>query len=275
MKLDVFVALAKIEVIEAAIARQEGKLATVGEAATIQAKLAFTRLTLPSLPEGLLELLSTTIDDIAQDAEQKVAAHIAAHNMGSYGAWITQGLEHAGDTCPFCGEAIDGLPLIAAYRVVFAANYKALRDRIANARTRISYTLGEAALARLATLAEQNGSGVEFWSRLCLLKSEGLAFPVSSAESLRTLRDAALALVDKRAATPLEPLALDDAYLAAVSDHAAQLAKVEVFNQALDLANELIAAKKIEAGDGNVTPVKAELSRVPRPSARMVMSGHL
>ena len=66
------------------------------------------------------------------------------------GNWIAEGLEHAdGGTCPFCGQGVDGLPLIAAYRAILSDRYQALRNDIASMRDEIAGQFGEGALGRL------------------------------------------------------------------------------------------------------------------------------
>src|SRR5690606_17032202 len=107
--------------------------------------------------------------------EQRLSEHLAAHDMtASGGNWIADGLGHAGDTCPFCGQAIRELPLIAAFRAVFSERYKALVGEIAAMKAVVMRDMGDAALARLGTVAEQNKGGVEFWQKYCAIEAPAL-----------------------------------------------------------------------------------------------------
>jgi wobble nucleotide-excising tRNase len=122
MKLEAFVALPAMADIDAQIAEQERSVAAIRRAGAIKDRAVLSEFALPVLPDGFAALLSRTIDDIAQDAERLLAEHLAAHGMAADGGnWIAEGVNHAGkDTCPFCGQDIRGLPLIAAFRAVFS-----------------------------------------------------------------------------------------------------------------------------------------------------------
>ena len=97
--------------------------------------------------EGLTDLLARSIDNIGKDAERRLDEHLKAHGMpADGGSWIADGIEYAaGDNCPFCGQDIKGLPLIAAFRAIFSDRYKALGEEIAGAPGAVEKVLGDAA----------------------------------------------------------------------------------------------------------------------------------
>ena len=43
------------------------------------------------------------------------------------GQWIVEGLPSATDSCPFCGQNLNGLRLIDDFRAVFSTRYRALQ----------------------------------------------------------------------------------------------------------------------------------------------------
>lgn len=151
MKVEAYVALPLVDDIDAQIAEQEKKVASIQESAAIKARAGLTEFTAPAIDIGLEELLRRTIGDVAQDAEQRLATHVARHGMAAGGAeWIAAGVEFArGNDCPFCGQDIRGLPLVAAFRSVFSDSYKALKQDFAARRTALDRQFGDAALARL------------------------------------------------------------------------------------------------------------------------------
>jgi wobble nucleotide-excising tRNase len=178
MNLNQFIALRAYPEIDARIANQERTLESVRQAKQINDRQPLSEISVPTLPEGFAHLLGRTIDDIAQDAETKLSEHLASHGMEADGGnWIAKGLQHAeGETCPFCGQDTQGLPLVAAYRSIFSDRYKALRNEIANMRAGIVEKFGDAALGRLNTLVEQNKGTAEFWGRYCNFDPVSLAF---------------------------------------------------------------------------------------------------
>jgi wobble nucleotide-excising tRNase len=258
-----FMALENIVNIDGEITKQEAKLTTVREAATIQAKPVLVPLTMPAMPAGLTDLLAMTIVGIAKDAEQRIVKHLAAHDMADAGnEWIIHGLDHTDKTCPFCNQGVEGSPLIAAYKAVFSDSYKGLRDRISAAQKRIEQTFGDNALGKFDAFAAQHNGAVEFWSRYCTLDTAALTYPTSIVQILRNLCIAAQSLADKKATSPLEALTPDEAYTKAIADYESEKIKVEAFNQAIGQANVLIEAKKTEASAGDIAAVQTELTRL-------------
>ncbi|KAF0097109.1 MAG: hypothetical protein FD144_5376, partial [Rhodospirillaceae bacterium] len=164
MQLDTFIALPIAPDIDVQIVNQERTVAAVREASTLRQRASLTEFPLYPLPTTFRALLAKTIEDIAQDSEEKLAEHLAAHDMRSDGAdWIAIGMDHLkGDACPFCGQSVGGLPLIAAFRSVFSDQYSQLKDEIADMQAQIDRVFGDGPIGRLATLAEQNKSATEF-----------------------------------------------------------------------------------------------------------------
>lgn len=264
MKLENFVALPKIDNIDKQIAVQQLKLTAIREATTIKTRAGLASLATPVLPEGFTALLVKTIDDITKEAEQQIHAHLAAHGMtlsnGTH--WIVQGIDHSNESCPFCGQGIEDLPLVTAYRTVFSDSYKDLRGAIAGMEAIINHTFGDTALAKLDTLAEQRKGGIEFWSKYCQLDTTALAYPESVAGAIKSLKEAALALIERKGREPLESISVDDGFMKAVSAYEVVKGKVNAFNQAVEQANILIAAKRAEVDTADVTAAITELTRM-------------
>ena len=67
-----------------------------------------------------------TLEGIAEDAQKRIAAHIAHQQLGEHGEeWLQQGTGRIVDEdCPYCGQSLKGLSLIDAYRKVFAKSYR-------------------------------------------------------------------------------------------------------------------------------------------------------
>lgn len=263
MKLDAFIALPETVDIAAQIEMQARSVDALRQAGALRARPALSEFTVPALPEDFTGLLTRTIDDIAQDAEQRLSRHLAAHRMAAgSGNWIADGLGHAADTCPFCGQDIKGLPLIAAFRIVFSERYKALASEIATMKAGVARDLGDAVLARLGTLAEQNNGGVEFWQKYCPIDAPAFVLPADAVEAIHALATAAIGLLDRKAAVPLEPITPDEGYTAARAAYDGAVAAIEAVNTAIRAANVIIADKKAAADAGDLKAAEAELTRL-------------
>lgn len=269
MKLDAFIALPETADIDVQIGAQTRSVDALRQAGALSARPALSEFVIPALPDDFTDLLARTIDDIAQDAEQTLSAHLSAHSMAASGGnWIAAGLGHADDTCPFCGQGIQGLPLIAAYRAVFSERYKALSGEIATMKADIARDMGDAVLARLGTVSEQNNGGVEFWQKYCVIEAPALALPDTAVEAIRTLATAAIALLDRKAAVPLELIAPNKEFIAARAAYDSAVVVIEAANTAICAANGVIAEKKTAADAGDLKAAEAELARLTATQTR-------
>lgn len=261
MKLDAFIALPETADIAVQIEAQARSVDALRQAGALRARPALSEFVIPALPDDFIGLLARTIDDIAQDAEQRLSAHLAAHGMmASGGNWIADGLGHAEDTCPFCGQDIRGLPLIAEFRAVFSERYEALAEEIATMKAGLVRDMGDAALTRLGTIAAQNNGGVEFWQKYCAIDTSALALSAEAVETIRELAAAAIGLLDCKAVVPLEPITPDAGFTAACAAYDGAAAAIEATNTAIRAANVVIADKKADAGD--LKAAEAELARL-------------
>lgn len=269
MKLDDFIALAETPDIADQIEAQTRVVDALRQADAIRARPPLSEFLLPALPAGLETLLSRTIDDIAQDAEALLVAHLADHGMAADGGnWIAAGLNRAGETCPFCGQDIRSLPLIAAFRAVFSERYKALAEEIDAMRARVVQDMGDAALARLDTLSERNSGGIDFWRNYCRIEDPAPALPAGAVDATRALAAAALALLEHKSAAPLESIAVDEAFAAARGAYDDATAAVAAVNTTIRTINAGIAERKAEADAGDLKAAETTLTRLKAVQTR-------
>lgn len=266
LSVEAFLTLQEDPAIDAKIVERERELQAVKEADQIKKRAALSELALPAFPAGFETLLGKTIEGIAADVEQRVAGQIKAHAMHDRGeTWLSEGLGYIRDNaCPFCGQALDGVAaLIGAYKAYFSQAYNALRTEIAALRQEIENGFGEREIARVERPLDQNAASVEFWSRYCEIAPPALAGGEGTvAEALRTLRQAALALLDRKVAAPLEHVAPDAAFTATKAALAAMQPGAGTYNQAVRAANATIAAKKTATAEADVRTVESVLTRL-------------
>jgi len=269
MKLDAFIALPETADIAALIEAQARSVEALRQAEALRTRPALAVFAIPALPADFGDLLTRTIEDIAQDAEHRLTAHLAAHGMApSGGNWIADGLDHADDTCPFCGQDIRGLPLITAFRAVFSERYEALAGEISAMKAGVELGMGDAALARLGTIAAQNNSGVEFWQKYCEIDAPALALPAEAVEAFRALATAAIGFLDRKAAVPLEPISTDKDFATARAAYDRAVATIEAANTAIRTSNLIIASKKTAADAGDLKSAETEMARLVAIEAR-------
>jgi len=249
--------------IDARIAGQTRNLEAIRQAAQIQTRPLPTEITMPVIPLPLASLLSKTIDEIADGAEQQLTAHLTAHGMVSDGEnWVAAGMLHAGETCPFCGQDIKGLPLIAAYRSVFGEAYKELVSDIRAYRGIVEQEFGLGKVAWLNSQIEKNKAAADFWHQYCPIDLTTLAMPETFLDVILEVGRAAQELLERKARSPLEAIPLSEAYQEAVAALQTLREAVTASNKAIYAANAAFNAKKAETGAADVQAAENELHRL-------------
>lgn len=270
MSVDAFVALEEDAGITDKIEAKERELDAVKQTAQIQTRASLRNLTMPAFDRRALEeLLGKTIEGIAADAERRVRDQIREHAMHGRGqAWLSEGLRYVqGESCPFCNQPLDGAAdLIAAYRDFFSAEYNTLRDEIAAVRRRIETGLSDRAVADLEKALDQNATSVEFWTRFCEFVAPAVLGGVG--ERIRSVRETALALLDCKAAAPLEKVDVDTPFADAQAGLVTLQQAVTVYNQTVVSANAIIAAKKRTTGAADIKTVEAALTSLRATKTR-------
>jgi len=264
LTVDEFLSLKEDTAIDSKIAGKEAELEAVKQAEQIKNRPALSELALPTFPAEFAKLLGKTVEDIAKDAERRVRGQIDTHGMHARGEpWLSEGLGYIRNTaCPFCGQPLDGVSLIVAYRAYFSEAYNALKTEITSFRQMIEASFTDREIARMERILDQNTAAVEFWSRYCEITPPVLAGADGAGDTLRTLRQTALAILGRKAASPLDRVAADPSFTAA---HAALVAvqnDAATYTQAVRMINTAIAAKKAATGAADIRSIEGALTRL-------------
>lgn len=264
MKFEVFMALEHDSEIDTKISQQELTLSSIRRSATIRSRSNLEEINLPNLPSEYRAVLKKTIDDIAHDAEEHIRNHLSAHSMPvrNGNSWVMQGIDYIGETCPFCGQNIDNVSLITAYKKVFSETYRSLKSDILEVKEKIEAEFSEVALAKLETFEEKHKNGVEFWSQYCSLNIDELIYPKTIVEVMRQFRSAALSLIEQKIRDPLEVVELDEDFFQAETAYTAEKTKLNAFNYSIQEANTIINTKKAEVGNADVVSAEKNLSQL-------------
>lgn len=262
--VDAFVELAQDLEIDTKIAAAERDLAAARQADQIRTRAALSELVLPAISDGFQVLLDKTLDGVARDAEQRIANQIEAHGMHLAGqTWLVEGLGYVrNDACPFCGQGLHGSALIAAYRAYFSEAYSTLRAEIRGMRDSVQTNLGDRAIGTAERILDQNAAGVEFWSRYEQIDAPAFPGRGGLAETIRVLRQAADALLERKTAAPLDRLTPDAFFDGAMAALGIVQAAVGSYNAAVAAGNAVIAARKAAAGAANVRAAEMTLARL-------------
>jgi wobble nucleotide-excising tRNase len=238
MTLEDFVKLPRDADVDKSIAAQTKTVDALREAAKLNARPGLKEAPYPEPVSDLEALLAKTLDDIAEDAQIRIADHIRHHAMGDRGeAWLAEGLRHiTDDECPFCGQSLRDLALVDAFRKVFGEEYGRLKAAVSEARSLVEGRFADRHIGTLETLFETNRGAAEFWSRYCWMP---VAEPPDGAlKAISGFRAEWLRLLDRKQASPQDAVALDDALRAARVNFEAGRAAIERYNAIVTEANQ-------------------------------------
>ena len=203
----------------------------------------------------------------------QVAAHLAAHQMTDHGgeAWLSEGMPFIADEkCPFCGQGLQGLPLISAYRSLFSDAYDHLKTDIAALRATVERDFGDKAVGQLTTQAATNATALEFWRRYCTIEPDGLDAPAGLVDAISGLKDAILTCWTVRPRLPLSRLicTTEAGFSATRAAFDLAHAAVTAMNTAVRAANAIIAARKAATAAGDVNAAETALKRLSAVKTR-------
>lgn len=270
MTIEAFLALPEDPAIDDKIQAREQELAAVNRAAALQQRAGLTALIVPAIPASLAEILAKTMPNVAADADRRVAQHIAEHRMQSGGeAWLAQGLEYARDAkCPFCEQSLEGIALIEAYKVFFGEGYRSLRNDVTALKNRVDNALRESVAAAIEHTLAQNDSSVEFWQQYCTFDQPRFDARERVQQVFAGIRQAALDLLSRKEAAPLDAVAPDEKFTNAVEFFEELSQLVAAYNGAVAAVNAAIDATKRATQTANVRDVEDVLGRLRAQKAR-------
>ena len=82
--------------------------------------------------DSLFRILQTSLQDVAENAEQLVAQHFKQRGYENIEKWVSDGLHFDnGSTCPYCSQDTSNVSLVRAYRTHFNEKYEELKTKVA------------------------------------------------------------------------------------------------------------------------------------------------
>ena len=260
--LDKFVSLTPDPDIDAHIDMKTIELQGLREIDQLKRRPGLIVLDMPPPPSHLESVLNRTLDDVSRDAEHRVRQHIASHNMAAHGeAWIATGLSHTDDeTCPFCGQCLQGLDLLAAYKVFFNESYRGLQGEVNRYRSNAARLFSTEKIELLRTHATGNLTGAELWGRYVTIGEPDPLDLDQLAPAIETFGAEMLAALDRKLASPLDIVELSAKYGEARDRYATLIEVTGTYNRQVNTANSAIETFKTKTDPGRIQIAETELA---------------
>lgn len=249
-------------------------------AAALALRQAPTRLVAPTFDaSGFFAVLAKKLGDIEKDAEAVVRQHFAKHPAPpGIESWISSGQQFASaDDCPFCGQKLEGLALIEAYKRYFNKAYEDLKQQVATLEQKVGTGLADARIKTLAGQAITNAALIEAWK-----DQLDLAPPVlPSDQLLAAIAEARARATTLAAAKQGQPL---DAFGTASDETAIEKqlgqieAAVDAYNKEITAAISAIdefktktAAENVQLLEAQVHPLEIAIARQHPDAAKAIV----
>lgn len=267
LSVDQFCELPVVEDIDIQIRLVERGLAAAHEQDAVRNTPAFDVLELPPFDLGRVAAL---LERDLPSLDAAAAAHVQEHflRLGRDGeGWVADGMRRIVRTpegreiCPFCAQDLALSAVLRHYRAYFGREYRALKEDIAAA-------LAETNLVHFRDLPVQFERAVriaverrQFWSNFCDVPEIDLDTELVVHE-WQTTRDALIALLQAKQASPLERMEVPEAVSVSLPRFEVQREMVATVNQRLQQSGGSIAAAKQRAAAANLNEISAELERL-------------
>jgi wobble nucleotide-excising tRNase len=244
------------------------KLNALRNSKAVLSRPPLEQLRLPESPRPMLRLLQTKVEQVAQEALEKVKSHIQ-NRLGSGGEnWIRQGLHYPHDEqCPFCGQDSRNAPLLEQFSAYFSNTYDEKVIELRRAVNRLDQTLGERALAQVRQVVLENVARIQTWKDMADLSDADVS--IENLEKVwRHVADTLKAKLEAKLASPTQSLGDDAVVEAALRDFEQAIQVAADHNKKVTVANDIIDKLKKDAASTDQFAVEQDLRRLRNSQIR-------
>jgi wobble nucleotide-excising tRNase len=263
--VDDFMELEEIDNVEEKIKIQEKKVGQIKRADMLRNRDNLDPTPIKSVPNEKVEnLLKKTLDDVSEDAEEKLRRHLNEHTDGSSEKWINKGVEFIKDkNCPFCGSNVEDNNLVSSYRDYFSDAYEKHKSKIDGMIGEVDSWLPPGGWRKMESTIEKNMSVLESWNEdIDFPKELELSLQVDSKRVWEAMRSSLKELLERKQSSPLVELSLSEDYEESTRKIEEMNEKLKEYNQNINKINKIISNFKSGLDEGNLEEEEEKLRRL-------------
>ena len=265
LSVEAFCALTELPDLDEKIADAERALKAAQDQGLVIAAPVFASMALPDFDiEAIRETLGKDLADLDKSAEAQVQAHI--HNLGEGGeSWVADGVQKAaqrGDKlCPFCGQNMQGVALIAHYRAYFSQEYTRLKQTVSKLIDDIERNHADGKQVEFERAVSILMQSRQFWSSYCDVPSVEID-SADIVDSWNAARTAVGEQLQAKRGAPLEAQSLDQSTIEALDEYNRRQQTIASINQTLRTTNEAIQQVKHQAQAADTIEITTMLNKL-------------
>lgn len=218
----------------------------------------------PSPAAEVYSILDTTAEHLSADVERSVREHLRLHAMQDGGEeWLVEGLGFDLDEgCPFCGQQLDESALIKAYTQYFGKAYSALKEKVAEYKSRFGSEFSDERVATVLAVLAANEERHNWWKERLVLSPIEAIDQRRVESALSAYRRSFLNLLSKKLGAPLEPHKPDVDDFRCAKDLAEIESVLRHYNSRVTEINQQIRQFKAALASSEQTELEARVARL-------------
>ena len=271
LSVEAFCALTELPDVDEKIADAERALKAAQDQELVLAAPIFSSIELPEFDlETIRETLGKDLADLDKSAEGQVQAHI--HTLGEGGeSWIADGIQKAaqrGDNvCPFCGQNIQGVDLIAHYRAYFSQEYMYLKQSVSELINDIDRNHADGRQVGFERAVSTLMQSRQFWASYCDLPTVEID-SAAIVDAWNGARTAVGGQLQTKRGVPLDAQSLNQSTLEALDAYGGHRQAIAAINQTSKTANEEIQQVKQQAQTAETGKLTTTLNELKATKSR-------
>lgn len=214
------------------------------------------------IPENLAELLSSNFDEAALVAEQRIREHIGTHTSALSIEWLGQGHRgKSGEGCPHCGQSMEGLDILQAYRAFFSGELQAQESSLSDLRAVTVKAFGEEVRNQIRETLTSHSTEKTWWS-----DAAGIVLTLPDCPALESIleghaavHESILGALDRKRAYPANATVLTSTEQQVIETWIEIATELNDYNIGLETTNESLNEKKVEAESIDLLPLQQSL----------------
>lgn len=265
--IDSFRNLASVDDVDTKIAEATSEYRTAEQTKTkadaIRARRPLAALPIAEVPETLDKVLSSTLDTASLAAEAKIRDHLAATSQGLPISWVKQGFDAQSSTaCPHCGQDMQGLDILDAYRSFFSGELQAQEQLRESTKSAVQDVFGETAQNQIRQTLTSHKTEQDWWKdaagfEFALPEIDDIEIIIALLQAAHQALDSALA---RKQANPGSEASLTAEESAAVTSWNVKVAALKAYNEALSTINGGLQNRQANAGVIDLSPLQQRLT---------------
>ena len=271
LSVDEFCDLPELSDVDAKIEKLERALTAARDQDVLKTSTTFKTINLPQFDnEEIAQVLKANLADLDRTAESQVTAHVETLGNGGE-SWIAAGMKHLAhrddDVCPFCGQGITGLDLLAHYRAYFSEAYSQLKQNIADMTSGLQRAHAEGAQVNFERAIGGIRETERYWSKYCDIEPIDVDTK-AIIHSWTLARGHATQLLKSKQTAPLESSELDAEALTALMEYDAYRQEIGCLNSRLIAYNKEIEELQEQAEQADADAIVCDLNKLKAIQAR-------